>query len=85
MVIWDVTTHNVMKMGQQILPKYWYQSSILHGITSEIIKLCEVMYETVRVFILILISTFLIYQFLSFIVKLICRTVEIKSPPPGMD
>jgi hypothetical protein len=74
-----------MKMRQQVLPKYWYSCSIVNGITSEITKLCEILYRLVSVFSHILVSISLKYQFLSIITKFICRTVEIKFPPPDMD
>lgn len=81
----DVAPHNLMKMRQQVLPKYWYSCSIVNGITSEITKLCEILYRLVSVFSHILVSISLKYQFLSIITKFICRTVEIKFPPPDMD
>jgi len=85
MVFWDVAPHSLMKMGRRILTKYWYPSSILSGIISETTKLCEIMYRLVSVFIHIIVSIFLMYQFLGFIAKFICKTAEIIFPPPGMD
>jgi len=85
MVFWDIAPHSLMKMGWQILIKYWYPSSVLIGITSETTKLCEILYRLVSVFTHILVSIFLMYQFLSFIAKFICKTAEIIFPPPGMD